>query len=46
MSLRDFIHLDDVGKIYKLFLNKKITNGVYDIGTGKGVLIKDLVKIS
>ena len=46
MSLRDFIHLDDVGKIYKLFLNKKITSGIYDIGTGKGVLIKDLVKIS
>ena len=23
LSLRDFIHLDDIGKIYTIFLNKK-----------------------
>ena len=44
LSLRDFVHIDDVGKIYSIFLNKKINKGIYDIGTGKGYLIKDLVK--
>ena len=46
ISLRDFVHLDDVAKIYNLFLNKKIKKGIYDIGTGKGVLIKDLIQIT
>ena len=45
LSLRDFIHLDDVSKIYKLFLQKNLKKGIYDIGTGKGVLIKDLFQI-
>ncbi len=43
LSLRDFIHLDDVGKIYSIFLKKKINKGIYDLGTGKGYLIKDLI---
>ena len=43
LSLRDFIHIDDVGKIYSIFLKKKITKGIYDIGTGNGYLIKDLI---
>jgi len=46
ISLRDFVHLDDVAKIYNLFLIKKIKKGIYDIGTGKGVLIKDLIQIT
>ncbi len=44
ISLRDFIHLSDVGAIYKKFLNNQYDPGIYDIGTGKGVLIKNLVK--
>ena len=43
ISLRDFIHLDDVSLIYKKFLNNKYTPGIYDIGTGEGQLIKNLV---
>ena len=43
ISLRDFIHLDDVSSIYKKFLNNKYTPGIYDIGTGEGQLIKNLV---
>lgn len=46
LSLRDFIHVDDVGKIYSIFLKKKIKKGIYDIGTGNGYLIKDLINIS
>ncbi len=46
ISFRDFIHLDDVSKIYNFFLKKNLNNGIYDIGTGKAVLIKDLVKIA
>tara|TARA_E500000178_G_scaffold66773_1_gene64061 strand:- start:3114 stop:4925 length:1812 start_codon:yes stop_codon:yes gene_type:complete len=46
ISLRDFVHLDDVAKIYNLFLIKNIKKGIYDIGTGKGVSIKDLIQIT
>ena len=46
LSLRDFIHLDDIGKIYTIFLNKKLNKGIYDIGSGKGFLIKDLVNLA
>ncbi|MDB9767293.1 polysaccharide biosynthesis protein [Candidatus Pelagibacter sp.] len=46
ISLRDFIHLSDVGAIYKKFLINEYDSGVYDIGTGKGVLIKNLVEFS
>ena len=46
LSLRDFIHLDDVGKIYSIFASKKLIKGIYDIGTGKGYLIKDLVNLT
>ena len=46
LSLRDFIHIDDIGKIYTIFLNKKLNKGIYDIGSGKGFLIKDLVNVA
>jgi FlaA1/EpsC-like NDP-sugar epimerase len=42
-SIRDFIHVNDIAKVYQIFLNKKISNGIYDLGTGKGYLIRDLV---
>ena len=42
-SIRDFIHVDDIGKIYNIFLTKKIDNGIFDLGTGNGYLIKDIV---
>lgn len=43
ISLRDFINVNDVALIYKKFINKKYENGIYDIGTGQGILVKDLV---
>ena len=45
-SIRDFIHVKDVAKIYKRFIKKKIDSGVYDIGTGNGYLIKDIIEFS
>ena len=45
-SIRDFIHVKDVAKIYKQFIEKKFENGVYDLGTGDGYLIKDIVDFS
>ena len=45
-AIRDFIHVKDVAKIYKQFIEKKFENGVYDLGTGNGYLIKDIVDFS
>ena len=41
-SVRDFIHIDDLCKIYAMMLKKK-ENGVIDIGTGKGTKILNLL---
>ena len=43
--IRDFIHVRDVAKIYKYFLKNNIKSNYFDIGTGKGYHIKDLVKL-
>lgn len=45
-SIRDFIHVKDVAIIYKKFIEKKIESGVYDLGTGSGHLIKDIIDFS
>ncbi len=42
-SIRDFIHVNDIGKIYKIIITKKIKSGIFDLGTGRGYLIKDIV---
>jgi nucleoside-diphosphate-sugar epimerase len=44
IAFRDYIHLDDVAFIYKEFLNNSFESGIYDIGTGQGKLIKNLVE--
>ena len=43
LSLRDFIHVDDVVKIYKNILQNVSGSGLYDIGTGKGISINEIV---
>lgn len=43
LSLRDFIHIDDVVKVYKNFLIKVSSSGIYDLGTGNGVSIIDII---
>ena len=45
-SIRDFIHVKDVGIIYKKFVENKFNSGIYDVGTGSGYLIKDIVDFS
>ncbi len=45
-SVRDFIHVKDIAIIYKKFIEKKINSGIYDVGTGCGYLIKDIVDFS
>ena len=42
-SIRDFIHVNDIGKIYRIFLDKKIKSGIFDLGTGNGYLTKDII---
>lgn len=42
-TFRDFIHIDDLIKIYKFFLKKKLS-GIYDIGTGSVINVKKLIK--
>ena len=44
-SIRDFINLSDVAKIYNQILRKNVKMGIYDLGTGKGSLIKDIVQL-
>ena len=42
-SIRDFIHVSDVARIY-LILLKNFNKGTFDVGTGKGIKIKDLLE--
>jgi nucleoside-diphosphate-sugar epimerase len=42
-SIRDFIHIDDLVKCYSIFLKRSIS-GIYDIGTGYGTKISNLIK--
>jgi len=43
ISIRDFIHVKDVAKIYNILLKINDCNGVFDIGTGEGIKIKDIL---
>lgn len=42
-SIRDFIHVKDVAKIYRILLKNNNCNGVFDIGTGDGVKIREIL---
>jgi UDP-glucose 4-epimerase len=41
-SIRDFIHIDDLVNCYAVFLKRSIS-GIYDIGTGHGTKISNLI---
>ena len=43
VSIRDFIHVKDVAQIYHILLNNNECEGVFDIGTGQGIQIKDIL---
>ncbi len=42
-SIRDFIHVDDIVTIYEKLLKLRESN-IFDIGTGNGVKILDIIK--
>ena len=44
LSVRDFIHVDDVVKIYIEILKNVSGSGLYDVGTGKGISIIEIIK--
>lgn len=45
INIRDYIHVDDVVKLYNYFVNKRnLNNSVYDIGAGKGIKLIDLIE--
>ena len=43
LSVRDFIHVDDVVKIYVKILKNISSSGLYDVGTGKGISIIEII---
>ena len=43
LSVRDFIHVDDVVKIYFHILKNISESDIYDVGTGKGVSIFEII---
>ena len=42
-SIRDFIHVNTVSRIISFIINKKIT-GVVNVGSGKGLSLKSIIK--
>ncbi len=42
-SIRDFIHVDDVTRIYVKILKSK-NSGIFDVGTGKGFSIIEIIE--
>lgn len=42
-SVRDFIHIDDVVKVYNYILKQVSGSGIYDIGTGRGLSIIEII---
>ncbi len=43
LSYRDYIHVDDVVKIYSNILKKVSGSNLYDIGTGKGISVIEII---
>jgi UDP-glucose 4-epimerase len=43
-SIRDFIHVEDVAIIYDRILKSAINPGIYDVGTGKGIKLFEIIK--
>ena len=44
-NINDYIYIDDVVKIINYFLIDSIKTGIYNLGTGRGIEVKNLVKI-
>ncbi len=44
-NINDYIYIDDVVKILCKFLEDRIASGIYNLGSGKGIEVKKLLKI-
>jgi nucleoside-diphosphate-sugar epimerase len=44
-NINDYINVEDVSKIIDCFISKDILSGIYNVGSGKGVEVKRLLKI-
>jgi len=44
-NINDYIFIDDVVKIIDCFISKNIISGIYNVGSGKGLELKKLLKI-
>ena len=42
-SINDYINVRDVAKIFKCFLINENANGIYNVGTGEGYKIRDII---
>lgn len=42
---RDFIYIDDLINVFKILINKKLNNKIYNIGTGKKTNVKKLINL-
>ena len=43
--VRDYIYVGDVVKLIYMIINKKIAPGEYDVGSGKGTSVNELIKL-
>ncbi len=43
--LREFLHVDDLSNAIKFFINENINEGLYNVGSGQEISIKELVKM-
>ena len=44
-NVNDYINVQDVSKIIDCFISKDILSGIYNVGSGKGMAVKELLKI-
>jgi nucleoside-diphosphate-sugar epimerase len=44
-NINDYIHVDDVAWILHQFIKKNILSGIYNVGSGKGVEVKTILKL-
>jgi UDP-glucose 4-epimerase len=42
-NVRDYVHLDDVCRAFRLALDREERFGIYNIGTGRGVSVRQLI---
>lgn len=44
-NINDYIYIDDIVRILSIFVSDNISSGIYNIGSGVGTEVQDLIKI-